>query len=476
MTRLAVSIHVESHDQAVADAAEAARRGADLVEFRIDDFTGQPDQLLALVEASALPCIITCRPHWEGGTYRGEESVRRHLFEAVGRCTSPPAYLDVELLAYQRDAAMRQSADSAVDHPGQVRSTTTGLILSTHDFEMRPVDLYQRIEAMLASPACRVIKVAWRCRSLRENLEVFEIVMQRHKPTIALCMGPYGLPSRILARKFGALLTFAALSDGAGTAPGQPTLDDVKHVYRWDAINEQTAVFGVIGHPVEHSMSPHVHNAGFEALAFNGVYLPLPIAPSYEQFKATVDAWLGMEALHFQGASVTIPHKENLLRFVQEQNGDVDPLALRIGAANTLTARREGDRLHLQATNTDYAGALDAVCSGMGITPAELKGQRVGVLGAGGAARAVVAGFAHHGATVVIYNRTYERAAALADELGDLGGKVVAARLEKLCDACCQIFVNCTSVGMHPDVDASPMPDGGPPRAWGPGTVVFDTI
>lgn len=476
MTKLAVSIHVESYDQALADAADAARRGADLVEFRIDDFTGQPDQLLDLVEKSALPCIITCRPDWEGGAFQGDESVRRHLIEVMGRCTRPPAYIDVELASYQHDSAMRQSAASAVDHPGQTRRTTTGLILSTHDFEIRPIDLYQRIEAMVATPACRAIKVAWRARSLRENLEVFEILQQRHKPTIALCMGPYGLPSRILARKFGALLTFAALTDGSGTAPGQPTIDQVRQRYRWDAIDEQTEVFGVIGHPVNHSMSPHIHNAGFDAVGHNGVYLPLPIAPSFEQFSATVDAWTSMESLHFRGASVTIPHKENLLRFVTEQGGEVDPLAQRIGAANTLTVRRESGKVHLHATNTDYAGALDAVCSSMGIQPSELKSQRVGVLGAGGAARAIVAGFAHHGATVVIYNRTFDRAAALAEEMADLGGKVVAARLEKLCHACCQVFVNCTSVGMHPDTEASPVPAGQAPAGWGPGTVVFDTI
>ena len=476
MTKLAVSIQVESHDQALADAAAALRQGADLVEFRIDRFTNRPDQLLALVEASALPCIITCRPVWEGGAFDGDESVRHKLVEVVGHCNRPPAYLDVELAAFQQDSNMREIATGAVDQPAQVHPTTTGLILSTHDFENRPIDLYQRLEAMIAAPACRVIKVAWRARSLRENLEVFEIIQQRHKPTIALCMGEYGLPSRVLARKFGALLTFVSLAEGAGTAPGQPTIEQVKKLYRWDEIHEQTEVFGVIGHPVAHSMSPAVHNAGFTEVGHDGVYLPLPIAPSYEQFAATMESWTSMDCLHFRGASVTIPHKENLLRYVQEQGGDVDPLALKIGAANTLAVHRDGGQVRLQATNTDYAGALEAVCDGMGIRPDELQGQRVAVLGAGGAARAVVAGFAHHGATVVIYNRTYERAVALAEALSDLGGRVVPARLEKLCDSCCQIFVNCTSVGMHPATEVSPMPQGNASRAWRPGTVVFDTI
>ena len=119
----------------------------------------------------------------------------------------------------------------------------------------------------------------------------------------------------------------------------------------------------------------------------------------------------------------------------------------------------------------------------MGITRDGLKGVRVAVNGAGGAARAIVAGFAGHGATVVVYNRTLEKAQALAEQFneapgvnGAKGGKVVAARTEKLCDSCCQVFINCTPIGMHPNVDETPIPTAADTKGWGPGTVVFDTI
>jgi shikimate dehydrogenase len=232
-------------------------------------------------------------------------------------------------------------------------------------------------------------------------------------------------------------------------------------------------VFGVIGDPVGHSMSPAVHNAGFDATGFNGVYLPLRIPPEYEHFKATVSTWLAMPELHFRGASVTIPHKENLLRFVREQGGSIEPLAEQIGAANTLTVRDDGS---LFASNSDYAGALDAVCDGMGITREALAGKRVAVIGAGGAARAIVAGFANYGATVVVYNRTTQKAEALAEQFNGKTGKVVAARLEKLCDSCCEVFINCTPIGMHPNVDASPIPAAADTKGWGAGAVVFDTV
>jgi len=463
---------VRSLDQALAAAVCAAERGADLVEFRVDCFTDCPDLLVRLVEQSVLPCIVTCRPTWEGGHYKGDDQTRADLWGHLAAGPHPPAYIDVELAAYQRSARFREQVDQVVDHPGQVRPTTTGLILSSHDFEGRPIDLYQRVEAMAAASACRVMKVAWEVRSLRDNLEAFEMIASRHKPTIALCMGGAGLPSRVLAKKFGALLTFAALDSGAATADGQPTIDELKHLYRWDSIGAQTRVYGVIGHPVAHSLGPAIHNAGFDEVGYDGVYLPMPVLPGYESFKATMSVWLEMEQLHFCGASVTLPHKQNLLGYVQEQGGEVEPLAKRIGAANTLTRREDGT---LYASNTDYAAALDAVCGGLGIGRRDLREQRVAVIGAGGVARAVVAGFAHCGATVIIYNRTPEKARDLASRFKGHTGKVVSAPLKKLCDSCCQIYINCTPIGMHPQVDAMPVPKG-VVAAWGPGTVVFDTI
>jgi len=234
----------------------------------------------------------------------------------------------------------------------------------------------------------------------------------------------------------------------------------------------------VIGYPVGHSMSPAIHNAGFEHIGFDGVYLPLPIAPGYEPFKATVASWLDHGSLHFSGASVTIPHKESLIRFVQEAGGHVDSLAERIGAANTLTRQADGT---LHAKNTDYDAALDSVCHGMGVGRADLRGARVAVIGAGGAARAIVAAFAWYGANVVVYNRTFEKAQDLAAQFsqvpgegGQTGGKVVAAKMEKLCQSCCAVYINCTPLGMHPKVDATPLPEE--EANWGPGTVVFDTI
>jgi len=487
MTKLTVAIMVRSLSQALSAAAQAAERGADLVEFRLDEFTSDKAAITTLIEDSPLPSIVTIRPTFEGGQYTGSDSDRIPLFQAACAGTRKPAYIDVELIAYQKSPELRMAVQQLVSHPGQVNPTDTGLLLSNHDFTSRPIDLYQRIEAMLAAPACRVMKIVWRARSLRDNIEAFQIIEQRHRPTIALCMGEEGLASRVLAKKFGALVTYVAVEDGAGTAPGQPSVAQIKSLYRWDQIDAATQVFGVIGHPVGHSISPAFHNAGFDATGFNGIYLPMPIPPEYEHFKATVATWLACESLHFKGASVTIPHKQNLLRFVQETGGEIEPLSAKIGAANTLIVRPDGK---LFACNTDYGAALDAVCDGLSITRDQLAGKRIAVLGAGGAARAIVAGFAHYGATVVIYNRTFDKAAQLASDFhnqptqhsgsgsGSGSGsksKVVAAKMDKLCDSCCEVYINCTSVGMSPNIDATAM-DSAITSALSPGTVVFDTV
>ena len=317
-------------------------------------------------------------------------------------------------------------------------------------------------------------KVAWTARSVRDNLEAFEVLQTRQKPTIALCMGEAGLISRVLAKKFGAFLTFASLRDESATAPGQVTIHDMKRLYRWDAIGPKTKVYGVVASPVAHSMSPAVHNAAFDNTGHDGVYLPLLVNPGYESFKAFMESFVPFEGLDLSGLSVTLPHKENALKYLREKGAEVEELAGRIGAVNTVLISRSAGGLALRGMNTDYAAILDSITDRMGIDRASLKDLRGGVIGAGGTGRTAVAALAHCGATVVVYNRTRHKADALAAEFNGQSGKVVAAAMEKLCDSCCHVFINTTSVGMHPNVNESPLGDR--PPEFTPETVVFDTV
>jgi 3-dehydroquinate dehydratase/shikimate dehydrogenase len=358
-------------------------------------------------------------------------------------------------------------------HPHEIAAQGR-YIISVHDFKSRPDRLYNLIGELNESSS-DVNKIVWTARSIRDNIEAFEILQTRQKPTIAICMGEAGLISRVLAKKFGAFLTFASLTNDSGTAPGQVSIHDMKRLYRWDAIGPNTRVYGVVACPVAHSMSPAIHNASLDETGEDGVYLPMLVQPGYESFKAFMEEFTRYKPLHLGGLSVTLPHKENALTYLQEQGAEIEPLAIEIGAVNTIIIDRdENQNPILRGINTDYQAIIDTICAAKGINQEQLSDYRVAVIGAGGTGRTAVAALASLGATVVVYNRTFGRAEALAAEFNGRIGRVVAARMEKLCDSCCQIYVNTTSVGMHPNVDDSPLGDRTP--NFNADTLVFDTI
>ena len=478
MTYLCAAIHIDHPDDvpsALERVSRAKAAGARMVEWRLDALAELPEGLEAIQEVlagSPLPSIATIRAEEEGGTWVGEERDRIALLEAIGSGPNPPGYIDLELGAWQRSANLRQKVRLVIEHEAQVRDIHTRLVLSTHEFSGRPGDLLGRVTAMAESDACAVAKIVWRARSLRDNLEIFELLRERTKPTIALCMGEFGLMSRVLAPKFGGFLTFAAVEEGGGTAPGQPTVDELRSIYRFDAINRDTRVYGVVGWPVEHSRGPHIHNAGFGAIDFNGVYLPLPVRPEWEDFKATMRSLIEDPGLDFRGCSVTLPHKSHLVRLVEELGGRIDPDAARIGAANTLVVNEDGS---LHCLNTDAPAAVDALVRGMGITRDDLGGKRVAVIGAGGVARAVTVGLADAGAKVVVFNRTRARADDMVDALDAGDGRITSGDLSELACGCFHAFVNCTPVGMvgGPAPDESPLPDE---VELHDGVTVFDTV
>ncbi|MBO6513955.1 MAG: type I 3-dehydroquinate dehydratase [Phycisphaerales bacterium] len=482
MSMICVPIMVEEANTALLDASLAQAKGADLVEYRVDLLFEQREEepleermsrVLDLVKESPLPCIVTCRPHWEGGEYHGDDDERISLYEALGTSDHPPAYIDVELATYTRSANIRQKVNLAVDHPKQQRSVTTKLILSTHDFHGRPSDLTRKILTMNDEPACSVVKIAYRARSIRDNLELFEILRDRQKPTIALGMGEFGEMSRILAPKFGGLLTFASLRSESTTAPGQPTIDDLLNLYRFRSISPTTKVYGIIGYPVTQSMSPLVHNAGFEKIGWDGVYVPMPVEGSYESFKATFSLIADDNALDFMGSSVTIPHKQHALHGFEDV-GNWNPFE--INAANTLKNYNydtSNPELSLwQCANTD----ADAISRVIDEAIAELRDCKIAIYGSGGVAKAAAYVAAQRSADVSLFNRSHKRAEELASLLNamDLSGSVHAGGDP---NRSFDLYINCTPVGMtdgpDPDALSIPIPDM-PPLP--PETVFFDTV
>lgn len=499
---------------ALSEASQAAKAGADLVEFRIDEFFDpvlpeadperQSREIARLVSESPLPCIVTCRSSKEGGGYSGSEDDRITLYERLAAAerkgSHPPRYLDIEFRAAS-DQAVRARLDGIVsDWPADkapptetapFRELRTGLILSMHDFQSRPADLTRRFLAMSGVNSAAILKVAYRARSLRDNLELFELLLHADRPTIALAMGEFGLMSRVLAPKFGGFLTFASLRAETVTAPGQPTVSDLLDLFRFRDINRTTKVYGVIGWPVGHSMSPLVHNAVFSERGFNGVYLPLPVAAgeaandtegSYTSFKATVDSLIDDPRLDFSGASITIPHKENLVKLAKERGWTLDVISAAVGAANTLVVERDanGSVRAVRVFNTDVDAAINPLRDAMGT----LDGKRVAIFGAGGVARGIVFGLKAAGANVTVFNREPKRATQLAHDLSGIlpdRGAVRAAPIETLQSL--QPFdgyINCTPVGMSggPNPAGLAIPIDSPTTSGNTGAnpVVLETV
>lgn len=277
------------------------------------------------------------------------------------------------------------------------------------------------------------------CAQLAELLEVCDAPGPRERVLIG--MGDIGFPTRVLAPRLGSSWCYASPS-GVAVAPGQVTPASLEDVYRFRSIGDSTAVFGVIGNPVMHSRSPVIHNRGFSALGIDAVYLPF-LVPDLDGF------WKVADALRIRGVSVTVPHKQA----VMGPRVRADARALEIGACNTLT--RDGEGGAWNGTNTDGEGFLAPLHAAFG--GAVPRGLAATVIGAGGAARAVVAALSSAGARVLVLNRTPETAQSLAAAFGARAGGLDAEGFRRQKDFS-DLVVQGTSAGMSPLADVDPAP------------------
>ena len=456
-TLLAVPITAADTASARRQIQSAIHARADVLEFRLD-FMDRADWASLLAETT-LPVIVTVRPKDQGGRFIGSEDQRLELLARV--VAARPAFIDFEWSHFAASARVRQLVSSLTSD--SLDSDKPALILSHHDFKSLPAEFESIMAKMTAAPAA-VVKFVCQAQSILDNLPLLDFAHKSPKPAIILAMGQAGMISRILAAKVGTFLSFSCISLDQSSAPGQIPIDQLRSLYHWDRITAGTSVFGVVASPIAHSLSPAVHNAAFAETGFDGLYLPLLVDPGYDNFARFMDSFCRCPWLNLRGLSVTIPHKQNALRYLTNHQAQIDPLAQRIGSVNTISISDQGQ---LTGYNTDFDGALDALTCGMGITRADLAGQEIALLGAGGAARAILAGLAHAGAKVLIYNRTAAKAQRLAGEFS-----ATAVPLEHLAGTTARIIINATSIGMSPNTQASPFPAA----ALRSDMTVFDTV
>jgi 3-dehydroquinate dehydratase / shikimate dehydrogenase len=448
-TYMTVPISASTLSQADEQARSAVSRGAQMLELRTDYLEGldveRSQTLIEQVRACVgvdVPLIVTCRDEREGGARPCADDLRTEVL--VRAIQAGVAYVDVEFDNFRTSTVREPLLQALSTHEA------TRLILSAHDFERPFSNLAGLCRDMRLSCPTAIPKLAYMARHINECFAAFDLLHDEDEDLICLCMGQAGLISRILAPKLGSLVAFVSLDDAAATAPGQLTIEQALTQYRCAELNPDTELFGVIADPVGHSMSPALHNGCFADQEMNRLYLPLWVAGGQDELSQFLDNLCQRDWLHAQGFSVTIPHKQHSLDYVRQTQGGVEPLVQKIGATNTLIRNERGG---FDAFNTDYCGAMNAIYTSLGTCAAQMKGVKTALIGAGGVARAIGAGLVDVGAEVTIYNRTVTKAETLAGELG-----CQWAGLDALEDLACSLLVNCTSIGMSPKTEATPVP------------------
>lgn len=302
------------------------------------------------------------------------------------------------------------------------------VLLSVHNFRRTP-GLATKM-SVPAESGVTAIKVAAMANSVTDSVRLLKLANRSHR-IVAVPMGEMGLPGRLLALRFGSPLAYAPLA--AATAPGQVSLDDLKSLYRAGELTSKTEIYGVIGNPISHSLSPLLHNTGYVAAKKDAVFLPFLV-------KKLPDFLRAIPELAVNGFSVTLPHKESVFRRLDA----CEPLAEKIGAVNTVSVRRDGS---LYGSNTDYLGVLRTLEKRI-----PLAGRTVLILGAGGAARAAAFATASAGAAVGICARRESAARSLAKAVQGEAVKRADLRKRKF-----DVIVNATPLGMHPHGEISPL-------------------
>ncbi len=405
---------------------ERCRGSVELAELRADFLApGEIGAAARLPALAGMPVILAVRRARDGGRFAAGEAERVRLLRRLA--AGGFAWVDME-------------DDLEISAAGIGAPPATGVIRSFHDTRGVPQDLEGRLRGLARRPG-ELPKAAVTVNGCAELLELLRAAERtRDLPKILVGMGEAGFATRVLAARIGSSLCYASPADGPAAAPGHVDPRVLAGLYRFKSIGASTAVFGVAGNPVGHSLSPVIHNRGFAALGIDAVYVPFRVdelAPFLEAARL----------LGVRGLSITVPHKEAVLGHL----ASFDPVVARLGACNTMVAapgalprsamQTNAAPVGWHGTNTDAEGFLAALRP---VLP-ELSGKRAVVIGAGGAARAIVHGLAESGCDVLVANRTPGRARELAERFAARWAPLDPAAIEADRPS---LIVQATSAGM----------------------------
>ena len=431
LPKICIALGLPDAKQLLEAARREASAGGSFLEIRLDtlDDPRSGVDVIERIKYEFPECVIlaTCR--------RRETSVPEQLDTLSCAIDRGAEWFDVEI----------ETAEAAPKVLAAFRHQAK-LIVSYHNFERTPP--LPRILARLQRIPADCYKLVTTATKHTDSARILEL--SRAEPKVSavfLAMGEQGLATRVLAPALGNLFTYAAPTAGIGTAPGQVSAQQLRHLYRADRLTRAAKIYGVIASPVRHSLSPAIHNRAFQSKRMDAVYLPFLVEPGqlkdFFQFAATAPV---------SGFSVTIPHKRAVVRMLDH----VDALSKRIGAVNTVY-RKAGK---WRGANSDVAGVLTPLQKHL-----RLRNAKVLIAGYGGAARSAACAVADAGAKVSITGRDPKRAKTLA-RFCDGDALTPAQSSAREFD----VLINSTPLGMFPHTDQSFFTDKLP------ACIVFDMV
>lgn len=435
---ICIALGLPDVDTLLNHAQGEYQAGERFLEFRLD-YLADPSKGIAAIKKFVTrhtDCTIlaTCRRRQNQGKFTG--SIEEQLRILNGARENGSHAVDLEI----------ESAENCEEKLADLRASTY-LLLSYHNYGGTPPRLDNVLRRMTRIPA-HGYKIVTTARKPSDTSRVLALAKTFPKvPTILLAMGEPGFATRVLSPALGGLYTYAAPNMATGTASGQVSAKKLRSLYRVGKFSRDARIYGVIADPVSHSISPAVHNRAFQAKRIDASYLPFLVKPG--QLK---DFFVMAEDLPLAGFSVTIPHKQKIIRYLDK----VDLVAKRIGAVNTVW--RKAGKWH--GANTDAPGVTVPLEQHL-----RLNKSSILVVGNGGAARGAAFALAEAGAKLTITGRNIDRVRALASACGaePLSRDQAEARGF---DA----VVHATPLGMAPNLDKCFFKDKIPAK------LVFDMV
>ncbi len=405
------------------------REYIDIVELRTDlldrDQYNLVSQFPTLTE---VPVILTCRKMEDGGKWDSSEKKR---LDSLGQWIDGGfSYVDLEMDLYA----------PVLEEKALISKTL--IIRSFHNFKGVPVNLFEKMQWDGDSQV--IVKGAVYPQSSEDLYTLIDTALKLKEkgdcPFILLGMGDFGFPTRILAEKMGSYLTFCSDSAAPSGAPGHCSAEDLNLIYHFRDISENTVINTIIGNPVSQSKSPHIHNEGYINNQIDAVYVPF--LTDFPQWYMKMS-----DLLQINASSVTIPFKSEIIPLTDFP----DKAVRQIGASNTIYRNSEGKWL---STNTDTKGLIIPLLKFLKTD--SLKGFKVSVIGAGGAARAAVFALKELGADIAVFNRTLSKAEELAGEFDCAAYSLDKSSSDKVKEFS-SVIIQTTNAGMPPLEKINPL-------------------